>query len=535
MKTTLRGHSLVSGVSVRETGEVLNAVNPATGQKLAPDYHLLELSSVPAVTQKAQEAFEDYADRSGADKAKFLRTIADRLEEVAEDLVERMPKETALPEPRVRGETARTIGQLRMFADLIQKGSWLDARIETAQPDRQPLSKPDLRSVLRPLGPVAVFCAGNFPLAFSVAGGDTAAALAAGCPVIVKAHRSHPGVSEIVGQAVIKAAAECALPEGVFSLVYGSGKTVGDALVRLPEIKAVGFTGSRAGGQALMRTASKREKPIPVFAEMSSINPIVILPETLRQNGSDLAKGIHTSVTLGLGQFCTNPGLILVPDNEAADRLAADLTTAFADTPDGYCLGPEIAASYRRTVARFSELKPQGVSSRRLPNEADDKEPCRISAALFETNAETFLKEPKLNNEAFGPATVLIRWRDRNELLSVIRSLEGQLTGSVHGTEEELSAAKDIVKALQGKIGRLIVNGYPTGVEVCPAMVHGGPWPATSDCGRSTSVGTMAIRRFVRPFCYQSMPETLLPDALKNGNPLNLERLVNGEYTKAAL
>lgn len=534
MKTQLEGRSLIS-VSAAETAFTFRAVNPATDQTLEPDYHPLAVSGVDSVASQAWGAFADYGQRSGAEKAAFLRKIAGNIDAVVEDLVERTTAETALPEARVRGETARTSGQLRLFAELAEEGSWADARIETARPDRKPLPKPDVRSMLQPIGPVAVFCAGNFPLAFSVAGGDTAAALAAGCPVIVKAHHSHPGTAEIVGQAVMDAAASCPMPAGVFSLVYGAGREVGAALVKHPAIKAVGFTGSRAGGIDLMTQAAlDRDELIPVYAEMSSINPVVILPEALAQNGQSIAAGLCDSVTLGLGQFCTNPGLVLLPAGEMADRFALRLKENLANTPDGYALNSGIAESYRQGVCQIAALQERGVTVH-LANTGDGGgQKCRIGAALFQASATAFLQEKTLHKEAFGPSTLLITCQDQDELLQVIDSLEGQLTGTIHGTNQDLQNAPQLITALRERVGRLIFGGFPTGVEVCHAMVHGGPWPAASD-NRCTSVGTLSIQRFVRPVCYQNAPQTVLPNALKNANPLGIWRLVNGERTRNPL
>ena len=534
MNTQLTGHSLISGISIQETGASFKAVNPATDQELDPQYDQLAKASVDAVAIQAQKAFQDYSHRSGADKAAFLRQIADNIEAVVEDLVERMPQETALPEPRVRGEAGRTVGQLRLFANLVEEGSWLDARIETAQPDRQPLPKPDVRSLLQGLGPVVVFCASNFPLAFSVAGGDTAAALAAGCPVIVKAHHSHPGTAEIVGQAIMKAVDSCGMPAGTFSLVYGSGREIGTALVQHPAIKAVGFTGSRAGGTALMKAAFDRDEPIPVFAEMSSINPVVILPEALQANGSQIAQGLQGSVTLGLGQFCTNPGLVFLPEGEAANAFAAELKTGLAGSANGHSLNSGIASSYRKVIQEIASLGGDGVIVHHVGSSGADASKCQVGTALFQVTCEAFLSNDALHEEAFGPSTTLVTYTSPASLIEALNSLEGQLTGTLHGTDDELKNAQDVISALQGRVGRILFGGFPTGVEVCHSMVHGGPFPSTSD-GRSTSVGTMAIQRFVRAVCYQSAPDNLLPEAIKNDNPLSITRLVNGQLTKEAI
>jgi alpha-ketoglutaric semialdehyde dehydrogenase len=527
MKTELTGKSLINGIPTTPGGESFRGINPANNEALDPVYTGIVPADVDAITRQAGEAFAEYSRRSGAERATFLRAIADNIEAAGDDIAARMPVETGLPEGRARGETARTVGQLRMFAGLIEEGSWVDARIDTAQPDRQPLPRPDVRSVLQPLGPVVVFCASNFPLAFSVAGGDTASALAAGCPVIVKAHHSHPGTAEIVGQCVQAAAKSCGMPAGTFSLVYGSGREIGTALVRDPRIKAVGFTGSRAGGTALMKIAAERPEPIPVYAEMSSINPVVILPEKLAADGGSIAQGLAGSVTLGMGQFCTNPGLVLLPAGEAADRFATTLKEALAASPSGCLLNSGITEAYRQALQSRSALQADGFEILH----AQSGEGCQVGAALYRATAAAFLSHPVLSEEAFGPSTLLVTYTEEEELLAMIRSQEGQLTGTIHGTEGDLEAHQAVAAALQEKVGRLIYGGFPTGVEVCHAMVHGGPFPSTSD-GRSTSVGTMAIHRFTRAVCYQNAPQAYLPDALKDGNPLGLLRLVDGAHRK---
>ncbi len=534
MNTELTGHSLLGNLTVKESGATFRAINPGNDEPLEPEYHQLAGSSVDAVVAQAKAAFPVYSSKTGAQRAEFLRQIAANIEGVIESLVERMPAETALPEPRVRGESGRTAGQLRMFADLIEEGSWQDARIDTADPDRQPIPKPDVRSHLQPLGPIVVFCASNFPLAFSVAGGDTAAALAAGCPVIVKAHHSHPGTAELVGQAVMKAVASCQMPDGTFALVYGSGREIGTALVQHSAVKAVGFTGSRGGGTALMKAAAARPEPIPVFAEMSSINPVVVLSEALHAHSDQLAQGLHGSVTLGLGQFCTNPGLVFLPEGEAATAFTETLKSLFDETAKGCSLNQGIAESYRAATAASAALAQAGVVVHTANTAPDGGSACQVGPALFQVSAKAFLANEALHQEAFGPATTLVTYRNESDLVEALESLEGQLTGTIHGTQADLSGASTIIAALKSRVGRLLFGGFPTGVEVCHAMVHGGPYPSTSD-GRSTSVGTMAIQRFVRAVCYQNAPDSLLPEALQNENPLKLQRLVNGQSTKESL
>ena len=517
MTTELLGKSIIGWSRSVGTDVCAYGVESGTGTQLDPAYVSATDREVEQALSLAAAAFEDYSQRSGNERANFLRVIADNIESVLEDIVERGQLETALPEPRLRGESGRTMGQLRMFADLIEEGSWVDARIERAQLDRQPLPKPDLRSMLCPLGPVAVFCAANFPLAYSVAGGDTASALAAGCPVIVIAHEAHPGCAEIVGNAVRKAALDNNMPEGVFSLLYGGGHTVGQAVVRHPVIQAVGFTGSRAGGTALMDIAANRAQPIPVFAEMSSINPVVFLKGALAKGEQALAEAFYASLTLGVGQFCTNPGLVFL-EKGSGDEFLAKLTELVETSASGTMLHAGISKNYNQTTAAMASA--EGVSTlARSSSEAGQNEGAPV---VFEVGIKDFMSNANLQAEMFGPATLVVR-ASRKKILRAIGKLEGQLTASLHATDEELVDNAALLAVLQGCAGRLICNGFPTGVEVCSSMVHGGPYPATSD-GRTTSVGTMAITRFVRPVSWQSFPDAALPTALQDDNPLGITR-----------
>jgi len=504
----------------------LHGFNPATGEKLQPAYCFATASEVDEAARLASNAFASYSQTTGAQRAKFLRKIAENIESLGDTLISRATQETGLPEGRIRAETGRTCNQLRLFADLVDEGSWVDARIDHAEPNRTPIPKPDVRSMLRPLGPVVVFGASNFPLAFSVAGGDTASALAAGNPVIVKAHHAHPGTSELVGLAVSNAVRECELNEGVFSLIYGSGSEVGTALVKHPQIKAGGFTGSRSGGRALFDAAASRPEPIPFYAEMSSVNPVVILPAALSTRADQIATGLHGSVTLGAGQFCTNPGLVFLPDSTDAEGFVARLADLLGETPEQTMLTPAIRSSYQTGVStRLGQTGVATVTQRVAAAE------CAASPALFRVDALSYLTNVKLSEEIFGPTTLVVTYADIQQLLELARSLEGQLTATIHGTSEELSANSELLNILQTKAGRLLFNGFPTGVEVCHAMVHGGPYPATSD-GRSTSVGTRAIFRFTRQVCFQSFPDTSLPDELKEANPLGIWRLLDGILSK---
>jgi NADP-dependent aldehyde dehydrogenase len=411
-----------------------------------------------------------------------------------------------------------------MFADLLDEGSWVDARIDHSIPDRQPVPKPDVRSMLRPLGPVAVFCASNFPLAYSVAGGDTASALAAGCPVIVNAHIAHPGTAELVGVAIAKAARDCNMPEGVFSLLFSDDYEIGQALVKHPSIKAVGFTGSRRGGRTLMDIAAARPEPIPVYMEMSSVNPTFFLPSALEKRGDALASGLQASVTGGVGQFCTKPGLVFLPENKDSEEFISNFRGLIAETPPS----PLLTAEIQRSYAEASKHRKAEVAGF-IANKITDLAGYSVIPSVFETSAEEFLNKPDLSDEIFGPTTLLIRTNKREQLLEIAHSLEGQLTASIHGTDEDLQEYADLIAILETKVGRLIFNGFSTGVEVCPSMVHGGPFPATSD-SRSTAVGTRAITRFARLVCYQNFPDAALPDELKEENPLGIWRMIDGEF-----
>ncbi len=522
----LEGLSIIGQTRARAAGKPTPAMNPATGAALGPDYFWAASADVDRAAQLAAKAFAEYRLWPGKRRAGLLRKIAELIEANATVIQERANQETALPIARLQGETARTCGQLRLFASLIEEGWWLDARIDHGDANRKPLPKPDVRSLLTALGPVVVFCSSNFPLAFSVAGGDTASALAAGCPVIVKPHQGHLGTSELVALCVQQAVKECEAPEGTFSMMYGAGRDVGIVLVKHPLVKAVGFTGSRAGGRALMDAAAARPEPIPVYAEMGSINPVFILPGALRQNAESIATGLHGSVTLGVGQFCTNPGLVFTEAGAASEPFVKKLENLMAGTAPGTMLTADLCAAYREGVEKFAKIV--GVNRASTGSTTASAGSAQAGAALFLTDAATFLKTRELMEEVFGPSTLVVHYGARDEVLAAARNLEGQLTATLHGTPEDLAANRDLVSILETKAGRIVFNGFPTGVEVCHAMTHGGPYPATAD-GRSTSVGTRAIERFVRPVCYQNFPDAALPDELKEANPLRLWRLVDGK------
>jgi alpha-ketoglutaric semialdehyde dehydrogenase len=524
----LSGRSLIGFREGGGSSEPLYATDPTTGQYLQPGFTSATAEEVELAVRLAAEAFVTYSRTTGRERGAFLRNIAAKIEFIAADVVERAGKETALPPARLQGETARTCAQLRLFAEVAEDGSWVAARVDQADPDRKPAPRPDIRSMLHPLGPVVVFGASNFPLAFSVAGGDTASALASGNPVIVKAHAAHPGTSELVGQMVRESVRECGLPEGVYSLLFGSGAQVGTALMKHPLVKAGGFTGSRAAGRVLMDVAAARPEPIPFYAEMSSTNPVFILPGALRERGENIAAGLHASFTLGAGQFCTKPGMVFLPHGNEAAKFTDKLRQLVAASAPFHLLTRAIHSSYdsaltgRKTAAAVT-----------LVAEAPKSAPqagFAVNATLFETDAATFLSS-NLDAEIFGPTTLLVRHSNRDQVLEIAGSLEGHLTATIHGTTQDLRDFADLIAILEGKVGRLVFNGFPTGVEVCHAMVHGGPYPSTSD-GRSTSVGTRAIFRFTRPVCYQGFPDEALPQELKAANPLGIWRMVDGQMTR---
>ncbi len=522
---TLKGLNFIGATPSGKGRQTFQAANPATGAYLLPDFVEATPEEVDAAVQKAAAAFAEYRLKSGAEKALFLDAIAEEILALGPDLIGRCCAETGLPEARITGERGRTTGQLQLFARLLREGSWVDARIDTAQPDRQPLPRPDIRSMQRALGPVAVFGASNFPLAFSVAGGDTASALAAGCPVVVKAHPSHPGTCELIARAILAAAQKAGMPDGVFSMVHGTATAVGLGLVSHPLLRAVGFTGSFRGGKALFDAAAQRPSPIPVYAEMGSVNPVFILPEALKERGETIANGLAASVTLGVGQFCTNPGVVVLQDTGEAAAFRQALAGAIGAVPAGVMLNTGIHRSYEQGMETLS--RQPGV---RIVTEGQAAEgPNRAIPRLLGAAAADFIQNTRLEEEVFGPCTLAVLARDKTELLALANNLSGHLTASVFGTAADFAAYGELLAVLEQKAGRLILNGYPTGVEVCPAMVHGGPFPATTD-SRSTSVGTAAILRFSRPVCYQNFPEELLPAELQNGNPLGIRRLVDGDW-----
>jgi 2,5-dioxopentanoate dehydrogenase len=516
----LSGLNFIGNLRSGNGNNTFHAVNPADGSSMAPPFHEATLQEIDAAVGKAEESFNGYSNKSGKERALFLETIADEIQNLGDDLIHRCSQETGLPESRITGERGRTVGQLKLFADLLKEGSWVEARIDIAS------SKPDIRSMQRALGPVGIFGASNFPLAFSVAGGDTTAALAAGCPVVVKAHPAHPGTCEMVAQAIRAAAEKTKMPDGTFSMVHGQSVEVGMAIVRHPLIKAIGFTGSYKGGKAIFDVAMKRDEPIPVYSEMGSTNPVFILPGALRVWGEEIAKGLTASVTLGVGQYCTNPGLFFYGKAGDGEKFQKTLRENFAAAESGPMLTKGIYLNYSNAIDRMTRQPDVKIVSKGKAGSGD----LDGTASLLQTSLDDFLHNDEFEKEVFGPSTLVVAVNQKSDYLQAAHALHGHLTATLWGTDEDLEEYRELLHILERKVGRLIVNGFPTGVEVCHSMVHGGPFPATTD-SRSTSVGTLSIYRFTRPVCYQNFPNSSLPDELKTENPLGIWRLMNGSRT----
>jgi NADP-dependent aldehyde dehydrogenase len=527
---TIEGKQIIGFDLVAEGKEMFQSANPALGIKLEYKFVKATEKEVNKACEKAAAAFQVYRKKSGVEKAVFLEAIAEEIKAWGDQLIEICCTETALPKARIEGERGRTVNQLLLFANMLREGSWLDARIETADPARTPLPKPDIRYMHVGLGPVVVFGASNFPLAFSVAGGDTASALAAGCPVIVKVHSAHPATGELVGRAIQTAAKKTGMPDGVFSMLHGDGSVVGMQLVKHKHIKAVGLTGSFTAGKALFDAAVKRDVPIPVYAEMGSTNPVFILPEAMRVNKEKIAQGYAASVTLGVGQFCTNPGLLLYQNGEGANEFTQQIKVEFEKTSGGAMLTETIFRSYGDGIAHHASQQEIDVLANGIRVDGVN----RAHPVLFKTTGNVLASHHELSEEIFGPTSVVVEMKSKAEVLAAARNLSGHLTATVHGTESDLIEYQELLHILEQKVGRIVINGFPTGVEVCHAMVHGGPYPSTTD-GRSTSVGTASIFRFTRAVCYQGLPQALLPAELKNENPLSIWRLVNGSRTRDQL
>lgn len=516
--------ALLIGGDTRQAETRFTAVNPATGETLTPDFSSAGADAVAEACALADAAFPTFAATDPETRAAFLERIADNIVGLGDDLIVRAMAESGLPRMRLEGERGRTVGQLKLFAGVVRQGDFLDATIDPAMPDRAPLPRPDLRRVNVAIGPVAVFGASNFPLAFSVAGGDTASALAAGCPVVVKGHPAHPGTGELVARAIARAVKDSGLPAGVFSYLPGETNELGAALVRDPRIQAVGFTGSRAGGLALVRIAAEREEPIPVYAEMSSINPVVLFPAALAARGKALGKEFVASLTMGAGQFCTNPGLVLAIDGPDLDAFIASAASAMTDATPATMLTPGIHASFEQGVDALAGHDAVKTVARGKVGDGVNQ----AVGAIFDTTAEAFLADRALSHEVFGSSSVVVRCRDVAEIARVIAGLEGQLTATLQMDAADEADAARLVPVIARRVGRILANGWPTGVEVAPAMVHGGPFPATSD-GRTTSVGTLAIARYLRPVCFQNLAPALLPAALDDANPWGIARRLDGK------
>ncbi len=520
-------HRNIIGYDFSEgTGQKLQGVNPKTNSFLPEEFCIASSDDVNNALTKAQEAFQPFSKMDCLKRASFLEAIADEIEALGNELVQRTSNETGLPNAQIIGERGRTTGQLRMFATFIKRRDWVEASIDTAIPDREPIPKTDLRKMMLALGPVVVFGSSNFPLAYSVAGGDTTAAFAAGCPVVVKAHPAHPGTSALVGQAISNAAKKTAMPNGVFSLLFDNSFNIGRELVEHSNTTAVGFTGSLGGGRALFDIANKRPNPIPVFAEMGSTNPVVLLPEALTERSDTIAVDYATSITLGVGQFCTNPGLLFGIKSKELDRFKSQLSTALATTNPDTMLHLGIGNAYSKKSDNI--LNEESVEVLAQSTTEAEQGQGRPTVAL--AKGKDFVNNPALHEEVFGPFSLLIACENKAELEACINSLQGQLTGTVIGSTADFENHRIVIELLEQRVGRLIFNGVPTGVEVCPSMHHGGPYPATTDA-RFTAVGIHSIKRFLRPVSYQNTPNELLPKALQNENPLGIMRLVNGKYS----
>lgn len=527
----LHGRNLL-GFEIGEIGEKnFRALDPHKGQYFEPAFSEVTSAEVQRAMQLAGQAALPLAALDSDAVAKFLLAIREEISALGEQLIERADQETALGVERLRGERDRTVNQIKLFADLVSESSWVDARIDTALPDRKPLPRPDIRRMLQPIGPIAVFGASNFPLAFSVAGGDTISAFAARNPVVVKAHPAHPGTSELVGTAIASAAKKTGMPEGTFSMLHSLGTEASIALVTHPETSAVAFTGSQRAGRALFDAGARRPNPIPVYAEMGSVNPVFLLPHALQEKSDAIAAGLYRSVLLGVGQFCTCPGLVFGLENEVFRSFIQRLQEMFQEGVPGTMLNTGIQKAFAEKFKTASAVAGVGVT---VSTETGDPGRTEGRPGLLVADASTWLKNEALHEEIFGPATVVVGCQSGDDLVRCGRALEGSLTATIHGTAAELNAHRELIDVLATKVGRLIFNGYPTGVEVGYAMHHGGPYPATTDV-KFTSVGAAAIYRFARPVCYQGFPEQLLPPELQNANPKKIWRTVDGRFTRDAI
>ena len=528
----LEGRSLIAGKTAHATAKTFHVISPLDGKRIDPDFHEASAADVDLAMHQAEEAFEIFRQMPAKSRADFLDAIAVEIAATGDALLQCANAETGLPLDRLTMERGRACGQFKTFANLIREGSWVDARIDTALPDRQPFPRPDIRRLLVPLGPLVVLGASNFPLAFSTAGGDTASAFAAGCPVVVKAHPAHPGTSELIARAIYRAMEICHVPHGVFSLLHGTGAEVALELVRHPLTRALGFTGSERAGRALFDAAAARPEPIPVFAEMGSTNPFFILPGALKNRSAAIAQGLKAAFTIGVGQYCTKPGIVFALGGAEFNGFIEEFRTQVRAAAPGTMLHRGICDAFHGGIERVRKIPGVVVAAE---SDADaDAAKTQAEPVAFATDAETFLLHRELREEVFGPYTLLVSARSVTELEAAARALPGQLTATLHADGADLSEFKDLVRILERKAGRLLVNGFSPGVEVCPSMQHGGPYPATTD-SRYTSVGTAAIARWARPLCLQGFPESALPDAVRNANPLGILRIVNGNLTRDAI
>ncbi|OGT50369.1 MAG: 2,5-dioxovalerate dehydrogenase [Gammaproteobacteria bacterium RIFCSPHIGHO2_12_FULL_38_11] len=530
--SALTGKNFIGNERSEGNGKTFQAINPATNEALSCEFFKSSAADIDHALTLATKAFEIYRQKSSQEIAMFIQCIADEIKALGDDFIARASDETGLPKPRIQGEKERTINQLIMFSRLVEEGSWVNASIDQADPNRLPIPKPDLRRMFVPIGPVVVFGASNFPLAYSVAGGDTASAFAAGNPVIVKAHQSHPGTSEYVASAIIRAIKKCNMPDGLFSMLHEAGTETGMGLVKHPATKAVGFTGSLRGGRALFDAAASRPDPIPVYAEMGSLNPVFLLPHALAERGEKIAEAFHQSVTLGVGQFCTNPGIVFGLDGKALQDFSHNVAKRISETEPGTMLNRGIQQAFAQGIQAVSNYS--GVTKlASMQDQADDKK-TQGGATLFTTNAKTFLENEAIKKEIFGPCSIIVSCESKARLIDLAHSLEGHLAASVHGTKKDFEEYADLLSVLRTKVGRIIMNGFSTSIEVCASIVHGGPYPATTSA-HMTSVGTLAIERFVRPICFQNFPQEMLPDQLRDENPLGIWRKINNEFTRSVI
>lgn len=528
----LLGLSLIAGVPGIQGKRTFSCIAAEDGAPLPPTFHCATPDEVDRAAVKAAEAFPVFSRLPAMRRAEFLRAAAVNLSRQAAVIVERAGAETALTKGRLHGELSRTCSQLLIFAHLLEEGSWVQARIDTADPMRKPNRKPDIRSLLRPIGPVAILGAGNFPLAFSVAGGDTASALAAGCPVIFKAHPAHPGTTELVARILYQSMAEIGLPPGIFSVLFDDSHSVARDLIQHPAVRAAAFTGSSAGGLAVAQLAADRPEPIPVFAQMSAPNPVFLLPGALRQKPQQIVDAITHSLTLSVGQYCTKPSLAFLPEGPDADLLARDLVQSISAFPAAPMTAPAVAIQYRTQISQ--RLAAIGVIRLTRPWDESPEVSSWVLPAVLKTDTEHFLHQYQLHDEIFGPATMLVTYRDSGQAVQLAENIGGQLAVGIFGTPEDFSHHFDLLGLLEQRAGRIVFNDTPTRVELCNAMVHSGPFPA-NNIDRFSAVGSAAIYRFVRPVAFQDAPQAQLPDELKDENPLGILRVLNGAITGAAV